>query len=104
MNKDSNKNSGERRGVLELLAQKTQLPVDALSGEFRIELWGRNLLFMQGCRRILKYSPEEMVLQAKGFEVSVKGRRLVCTTYHDGAITLDGVIDGVELMGGEGDK
>lgn len=104
MSNDENKKNKEKRGLIEFLALKTELPADALTGDFRIEIRGRNTLFMQGCRRILKYSPEEMIMAAKGFEVSIRGRRLVCTTYHDGTVTLDGAIDGVELLGGEGDK
>ena len=91
------KNDKEKKGLLEFLAVKTALPSDALLGEMRIELRGRNTLFMQGCRRILKYSPEEMIMAAKGFSISVKGERLVCSTYHDGVVSIDGIISGVEF-------
>ena len=101
MSKENNKNSGERRGFIELLAQKTALPSDLILGDFRLEIRGRSTLFMQGCRRILKYSPEEMIMAAKGFDVDIKGRRLVCTSYHDGTVTVEGVIGSLEFLGGE---
>lgn len=104
MSNENNKNTRERRGLVEFLALKTSIPADALTGDFRIEIRGRNTLFMQGCRRILKYSPEEMVMAAKGFEVAVRGRRLICTTYHDGTVTLDGVVDEVTFLGEKGDE
>ncbi|MBQ8408959.1 MAG: YabP/YqfC family sporulation protein [Clostridia bacterium] len=102
MSREVNKKESEKRGILELLAVKTELPSDMLAGEFRIELRGRNTLFMQGCRRILKYSPEQMVMAAKGFTVSITGRRLICSTYHDGTVTVDGYISGVNFDGEEG--
>ena len=104
MSKENNKNSGERRGFVELLTQKTALPSDLIAGDFCLEIRGRGTLFMRGCRRILKYSPEEMIMAAKGFDVDIKGRRLVCTSYHDGTVTIDGMIVSVELVGGEEEK
>lgn len=100
MSKEANKKTREKRGIVEYLALKTELPADALTGDFRIELRGRNTLFMQGCRRIVKYSPEEMIMAAKGFEVSIKGQRLICSTYHDGTVTVDGYINSVEFLNG----
>ncbi len=93
----NNKNNKDKVGLLELLATKASIPSDSLAGEARIELRGRNTLFMQGCRRILKYSPDEMIMAAKGFSVSVKGERLICSTYHDGAVSIDGMIASIDL-------
>ena len=101
MSNEIKKTRCEKRGLIEYLATKAELPSDVLTGEFRIELRGRNTLFMQGCRRILKYSPEEMKIAAKGFEISIKGRRLVCSAYYGGNITVDGFIEGIELSGVE---
>ena len=98
MSNEKNKNSGDRRGFMEYLAIKTELPSDLLSGELRIEIRGRNTLLLHGCRRILKYSPEEMIMAVKGDRVSVRGRRLVCTTYHGGTVTLDGVVESVIFL------
>jgi hypothetical protein len=99
MNKKSNKNKAR---IVEYLAVKTSLASDSLVGEARIELRGRNTLFMQGCRRILKCSPEEMVMAAKGFAIRIRGQRLICSTYHDGTVSIDGLIESVALDGGEG--
>jgi len=99
MNNKKNKN---KAGFLEMLATKASLPSDTLAGEARIEMRGRNTLFMQGCRRILKYSPKEMIMAAKGFSVSVRGERLICSTYHDGTVSIDGMISGVEFDADQG--
>ena len=95
--------NNEKKGkatLLEFLSVKAELPSDALAGETRIELRGRNLLFVQGCRRILKYSPELISLEVKGDSVSIAGERLVCTSYHAGGVSVEGRI--VSLSFSEG--
>lgn len=99
MNKNTNKTPRGGRGIVEYLVVKTELPSDLVGG-FRAELRGRNTLFLQGCLRILKYSPEEMILAAKGFCVSVKGERLICSAFHDGTVTVDGLVRALSLEDG----
>ena len=92
MSAKTNKVHKEKRGFLEFLAVKAELPSDVLGSDFRVELRGRNTLFMQGCKRILKYSPNEMIMSARGFAVIIEGERLVCSTYHGGTVTVEGNI------------
>lgn len=91
-----------KRGLIEYLSVKAELPSDILSGEARIELRGRNCLFVWGCRRILKYSQKHMILEMKGDRVSVRGERLVCTSYHSGTVSVEGLIRSVSF--GEEDE
>lgn len=90
MSAEPNKVQKDKRGFLELLAVKAELPNDVLGSDLRIELRGRHTLFMQGCRRILKYSPNEMIMSARGFDVVIEGERLICSTYHSGTVTVEG--------------
>lgn len=101
MSRKENKSKREKRGFLEYLAVKDDMSVDGLCGNFHVELRGRNTLYMQGCRRILKYSPEEMVLAVKGLSVSVTGERLVCSAYHNGTVCIDGLIRSVNMTDGK---
>lgn len=89
---------GAVRGFIE---DKTALPSDIFEGEFSVEIRGRSTLYMCGCRRIIKYSPDEMVMAAKGFEVRIRGAGLICTSYNCGAITVEGEIGGVDLANWE---
>lgn len=77
------------------------LPSDALFGEVRIEMRGRNTLFICGCRRIIKYSTDEIIFDTKDFCISVSGNGLVCTTYHYGSVTVEGLICSIKLGDGE---
>jgi len=98
MHKNNDKKSSK---LASALASGMSLPSDALFGEMRIELRGRNTLTVSGCRRILKYSSEEIKLALKGFEVSVKGCGLLCTTYHYGTVGIEGCIGTIAFDDGE---
>lgn len=91
------KNVDKKRGLAEILALGAELPSDLLCGRFRLEIRGRNQLFIWGCRRILKYSEDEMVMSAKGFSVAIRGERLICSAYHEGGVSIEGYICGVDF-------
>ena len=82
----------QRRRLPEWLAVRLDLPPDILSGGMRAELRGRNLLTVQGCRRILTYTPTCIRLQMKDTVLAVRGRRLGCTSYLAGAVGVDGLV------------
>ncbi len=98
----SKQNEKERkRGISEYLSTVSEIPSDAMCGEVRIELRGRYQLFLTGCRRIIKYSPELMVLAVKGDLLNVSGERLICTSYHGGTVSIEGNILSVRFDGGD---
>ncbi len=97
---NANKTSARqgRRRILEYLSAKVELDGDAIAGEVRIELRGRNMLLLNGCRRILKYSTEEIIFAVRGDSVKVSGEGLVCTSYHSGAVSVEGSICSVAFV------
>jgi sporulation protein YqfC len=97
MSKDINKKRENRGRIRSFLRDSVSLPSDAFAANFGIEMRGRGLLFMQGCRSIVKYSTTEMILAAKGFLVNIRGERLECTTYHGGTVTVEGRIDAIDF-------
>ncbi|PWM34844.1 MAG: hypothetical protein DBX65_06610 [Oscillospiraceae bacterium] len=93
----------QRRRLPEWLAVRLDLPPDILRGGMRAELRGRNLLTVQGCRRILTYTPTCIRLQMKDTVLAVRGRRLGCTSYLAGAVGVDGLVESLSFEdGGEG--
>ena len=87
----------KKSGLIEYLSVKTALPSDILSGGFRIEVRGRNFVISFGCRRIIQYTPTNIILAAKDFSVGVSGQRLICTSYHEGAVCIEGLIEKIEF-------
>jgi len=105
MQKNNEKNYGKnsekkRKGLVDVLSEGIGLPSDALFGEIRIEMRGRDTLFVSGCRRILKYCTNEIKLAVKGFCIDVMGCDLICTTYHYGTVTVEGCICSISFEDG----
>ena len=67
---------GEKMGWIEYLSVKVGLPSDVLSGNMRVEICGRNQMYLHGCRRIIKYSADEMILSTSAALVRVRGKGL----------------------------
>ena len=85
-------NKDKKSSFSSALKKAISMPSDALLGEVRIEMRGKNVLMVNGCRKILKYSTEEIDLRLKGFCLCVRGHGLQCTAYHYGSVSVEGDI------------
>lgn len=61
-------------------------------------LYGDRRITVQGCRKILAYSPSEIRLQLKNCVLSVRGTNLICSCFSGGCTTLQGQIFCVEYQ------
>ena len=75
---------------------------DLLPAGETVVLYGERRMTVQGCRRILSYSPQEIRLQLKKRTLAVRGTSLECVSFSGGCTTLQGWIRSVESEGGEG--
>ncbi|MBE6634394.1 MAG: hypothetical protein E7620_08670 [Ruminococcaceae bacterium] len=64
-------------------------------------LYGDRRMTVQGCRRILLYSPTEIRLQLKRRQLVIRGNDLECSSFAGGCVTLQGRILQVASEGGE---
>lgn len=88
--------SKDRMRAAEWLERKFDISPDLISG-IRIEICGQNKLLVQGCRKILKYGEEEMLLDLGKTHLRVCGTRLWCTSFLSGALGVGGQIDSVSF-------
>lgn len=77
----------------ERLCKSLDIPPDLFFGQSLLELRGRESMSIKGCGRILLYTPEEIRIALKKGCLRVCGKRLVCTSYHAGAVGIDGAIE-----------
>ncbi len=87
----------KRGGAIEWLERKFDISPDIVSG-VRIEIRGQNKLLLQGCRKILKYGEEEMLLDLGKMRLRVSGERLWCTSFISGALGIGGHIRTVSFI------
>lgn len=84
--------------LTERMGTVLDIPADLLCGGCYMELRGQNELKLQGCRRILTYTAEEIVLRLRRGAVRVQGRRMVCSSYHAGCAVIEGWIESVAFV------
>ena len=84
-------------GIRQRFCQALDITPDILPGGSYVEIRGRGSLLIRGCRKILKYSREEIVIATCRDVFSVRGESLTCISYLAGAVGIEGRIDGVDF-------
>ena len=82
-----------RARFIERIIGESDSPLETLCGGCFAEIRGRHSVTVRGCRRILRYSHEQVILKMKRDLVVISGKRLVCLTYFSSAVTVEGLID-----------
>ncbi len=80
------------------LLQLVDLPEDAFGGT-HIEIVSNSSVKVNGCRRIVDYSSEKVVLSMKEYELTVVGRNLTLSSYGENTASVTGEIISVRLGG-----
>jgi len=89
----ASKENGSVKSFVEKLVGDYDVPPELLCGGCFAEIRGRHSITVRGCRRVIKYSPENVILKMKREIVAISGKRLRCLTYFSGAVTVEGIID-----------
>lgn len=84
-------------GAAEWLERKFDITPDIFDG-VRMEIRGQNKLLLHGCRKILKYSEQEMLLDIGKMQLRVCGERLWCTSFISGALGVGGHISSIQFV------
>lgn len=92
MNKDKRGES-----LAEKINKKLDISPDILPGGSLVAIRGRASVSVSGSTGILLYTPTEIRLSLRRGSLSVKGCRLVCTSYNSEELSIDGKIDSVKF-------
>ena len=80
------------------LLQLVDLPEDSLGGS-HIEIISDSTVKVNGCRRIVEYSSETVILSMKEYDLTVVGRDLTLSSYGENTAAVSGKILSVKLGG-----
>jgi hypothetical protein len=80
------------------LLQIVDLPEDAFGGS-HIEIVSDSLVKVNGCRRIIDYTCDKVVMSMKEYELTVVGRSLILSSYGENTAAISGQIMSVHLGG-----
>lgn len=92
----------KRRRPAEWLALRLDVPPDLFEGGLRVELRGREAVTVHGITRIAHYAPRMLVLTLKEGHLTLRGERLIVTTYLGGAVVVNGRVDSLTFGDGDG--
>ncbi|MBR1781185.1 MAG: sporulation protein [Oscillospiraceae bacterium] len=87
----------KRKNLLEKTARTFDLPGDVVAGLTRVELVGREELYLQNHRGILAYGEEEILISGGKLMLRVRGRALCLRSMTPTDLMISGQIDAVEL-------
>ena len=94
MNKEKN-DIQERETLSQKIIKKLDIQPDILPGGTLVAIRGRNWVSVSGSTGILLYTPEEIRLSLRKGTISIKGCRLICTSYNAEELRIDGKITSV---------
>ena len=84
----------------EKITRGLDIPPDILPGGSLISIRGRSSLSVNGSTSIILYTPNEIKLSMRKGALSVRGKELVCISYHSFEINIEGHIDSVNFEEG----
>ena len=82
-------------GWRERMSRALDMPPDLIGRGSLVEIRGRGMMTVRGNGKILIYTPSEIAVELHDGILTVRGRRLVCTSYYVGALGIEGKIDEV---------
>ncbi len=93
----------KRKGhkLLSKVAHTLDFPSDVYSGGMRIEIYSDNEAVVYGVLAIEDYSPQKTELLYKGGKIVFSGEKLMCNSYVEGVVCIEGKIRDISLEGRE---
>lgn len=90
-----------RKKLHEIISDKFDIPLEGIASVPNAQLVGNSQLSIDGCMGIKKYEPNEIILRAKDFLLTVTGSSLNMMTFSLGRVSIRGYISSysVEKVG-----
>lgn len=88
----------KKLGIFEYIKKYDEETFVSGNIDFSLEMFGNTQLVLYGCRRIIRYTFEEMILEAKNFDVRIVGHCLVPSAYHMHGVEISGDIEDIEFI------
>ena len=80
------------------LAEHLKIPADLSDGDILVSLTGSEEAFVENYRGILEYTDTRILLQGKGCQVLLEGKRIQVTYYTNEEMQIQGVFDHIRFL------
>ncbi|MGM9646242.1 MAG: YabP/YqfC family sporulation protein [Eubacteriales bacterium] len=81
-----------KRHIEEILSDKFDIPLEGIASVPNAQLIGNSQLNIDGCIGIKKYEPDEIIIKAKDYIITVSGSSLSMLTFSQGRVSVRGLI------------
>ena len=81
-----------KRHIEEILSDKFDIPLEGIASVPNAQFVGNSQLSIDGCIGIKKYEPNEIVIRAKDYIITVSGSSLSMLTFSQGRVSVRGLI------------
>lgn len=81
-----------KRHIEEILSDKFDIPLEGITSVPNAQFVGNSQLSIEGCIGIKKYEPDEIIIRAKDYILTVSGSSLSMLTFSQGRVSVRGVI------------
>ncbi len=78
------------------LSERLELPEDTLGNSYRLQMF-EGCAILSGCRKLLKYKSEEIVVLTNIGIISFIGEHLKCRYFFEGTIEISGSFRGITI-------
>ena len=95
------KNRREKGSFRERALRALDIPPDCFSGGYLIEVRDRYSVTVCGCRGILVYTSERIVLSLRDCRLRLSGEGLTCASYRDATVRIEGQMSEIAWEEGE---
>lgn len=85
------------RKLMERITAPDDFDGAAARGFASLRMGAGNIIHIDAHRGILHYDKTEIIVRAKGMDISVKGRELVIASFSSEHIRIKGIIDGIGI-------
>lgn len=81
-----------KRHIEEILSDKFDIPLEGIASVPNAQFVGNSQLSIDGCIGIKKYEPDEILIRAKDYMITVSGSSLSMLTFSQGRVSVRGLI------------
>ena len=94
----NNAESDDKMSKKELLVNSLKLPRDTMLGASILTITGNREIWLENYKRILEYTPAQILLQAKTCQICIEGKRLSIDYYTNEDMKISGCICGIRYL------
>lgn len=84
--------------IFEEILEHLPLEKELIHSKAKIILYGKKLAYFENVKKILAFSPQELILLTKDGKIAIQGENFVIAQYGDGDLILQGIVQAVQFL------